>query len=310
MSESLTGDALEAREAGSERSPGGREGFEGSLGVADDGREAAPVRPPKQERSRRTLDRIAVAALELFQESGVEGTTVSDIVQQAETSVGSFYARFPGKDDLVRYLRDEFRVEVLARWDAELESVDWANLPLEGRVDEAVGLLALAFQGDWRLSRVLGGEGSPRVEGAWWAGEFRTHVLATLSPLLLVRGAGMPQPPPLRSVETGYRMVAGALRDAVEAEGAGEMREGSSLLATLAPELARAWTAYLGAGGASEAYPPGEVKEVEAVEEPEGAVERTRAHELEPGPDTGPETGSGPEPGAVPPEVDFFDPWG
>ena len=39
-----------------------------------------PVRPPKQARSQRTLDRIALAALDLMEEGGVENATVAGIV--------------------------------------------------------------------------------------------------------------------------------------------------------------------------------------------------------------------------------------
>jgi hypothetical protein len=98
--------------------PVGGEGASESGAKAFEGEADKPgVRPPKQERSRKTLERIVAAALELLQESGVEGTTVSDIVDRANTSVGSFYARFKGKDDLLRYLRDRFQDEVLDRWD-------------------------------------------------------------------------------------------------------------------------------------------------------------------------------------------------
>ena len=72
-------------------------------------------RPPKQDRSRLTLDRIAGAALELMEEVGVEGATVAAIVKRAGASVGSFYARFPGKEDLVRYLQDRVWAEARER---------------------------------------------------------------------------------------------------------------------------------------------------------------------------------------------------
>ena len=64
----------------------------------------AATRLPKQHRSRRTLQRIARAALELIAQNGVEGTTVGAIVRRAGSSVGSFYARFDGKGDLLLYL--------------------------------------------------------------------------------------------------------------------------------------------------------------------------------------------------------------
>ncbi len=246
------------------------------------------LRPPKQERSRRTLDRIVAAALELLRESGVEGTTVSAIVKRASTSVGSFYARFSGKDELVRYLRDRFRGEVLARWDAGAEAVDWPSLPLSARVREAVALLARAYGEDWILGRVLdGGSGRPGEEGGWWALEFRQHVLVTLSQALLVPEDEVLHPRPEVALETGFRMVAGALRDAVEVDSAMGKKAAPDALGYLARELAGAWTAYLEAGPAG-VDQEGE-KEVAAAPEPPAEPEA---------------------PGGEAPEADFFDPWG
>ena len=74
------------------------------------------LREPKQLRSRRTLRRITEAALELIAETGVEGTTVHDIVERAGSSVGSFYARFGGKDDLLAYLDERIWETVELRW--------------------------------------------------------------------------------------------------------------------------------------------------------------------------------------------------
>ena len=253
--------------------------------------DGAGVRPPKQERSRKTLDRIVTAALELFRESGVEGTTVSGIVDRAETSVGSFYARFSGKDELVRFLRNRYRSDVLARWDLGVEVVGWSGLPLGDRVREAVALLVRAYVGDWTLGRVLdGGLGRPGEEGGWWSGDFRRHVLETLARALLVPGEEIPHPDPERALEIGYRMVAGAVRDAVEVGDDSKWKEGAGVLESLGPELARAWTAYLeaGLGGVVPAAAPQPPAEPTAPEPPHPPV----------------------TPAGEAPEADFFDPWG
>jgi AcrR family transcriptional regulator len=266
------------------------EGSSESGAKALEGEADAPgVRPPKQERSRKTLERIVAAALELLQESGVEGTTVSDIVERANTSVGSFYARFKGKDDLLGYLRDRFQDEVLDRWDQGVETVEWAALPLGARVAEAVGLLVEAFRKDWRLSQVLWGV---EEEGGWWAREFRKHALGTLVPALVVRPEELAHGNPAQAVEVGYGMAAGAIRDAVEVDRDGAKDDGPGGFASLAPELARAWTAYL------ESWQPEPAAEAE--EEP-GLELAAEAEEKA--------TAPVPRP-ATPTEVDFFDPWG
>ena len=55
--------------------------------------------PKKVGRS--TKGRIVAAAWRLFYEQGYDSTTVEDIVFESETSKGSFYHYFSGKDDLL-----------------------------------------------------------------------------------------------------------------------------------------------------------------------------------------------------------------
>ena len=50
---------------------------------------------------RSTKGRIVAAAWRLFYEQGYDSTTVEDIVFESETSKGSFYHYFSGKDDLL-----------------------------------------------------------------------------------------------------------------------------------------------------------------------------------------------------------------
>ncbi|MGM0670184.1 MAG: TetR/AcrR family transcriptional regulator, partial [Gemmatimonadota bacterium] len=97
------------------------------------------LRPPKQDRSQETLDRISRAALELMAERGVEGATIASIVARAEASVGSFYARFPSKDDLVRYLRDRVWTEARERWDQALTAESWSGRSTREVVEGVVG---------------------------------------------------------------------------------------------------------------------------------------------------------------------------
>ena len=80
----------------------------------------AAARSPKQHRSRRTLQRITRAALELVGQNGVEGTTVGAITRRAGSSVGSFYARFDGKGDLLRYLDERIWETVEQQWSETL----------------------------------------------------------------------------------------------------------------------------------------------------------------------------------------------
>ena len=54
-----------------------------------------------RKNARNTKGRIISAAWRLFYEQGYEDTTVEDIVFESETSKGSFYHYFDGKDALL-----------------------------------------------------------------------------------------------------------------------------------------------------------------------------------------------------------------
>lgn len=82
------------------------------------------VREPQQERSRKTLQRIVDASHALLETGGTDALTVGGIAKRARTSVGSFYARFDGKDELSRYLGEFALGEVIAAWEEGLAGLD------------------------------------------------------------------------------------------------------------------------------------------------------------------------------------------
>ena len=77
--------------------------------------------------ARNTKARIVNAAWKLFYEQGYEDTTVEDIIFESETSKGSFYHYFDGKDALLSSLSvlfDERYEELMRRDDLPENSVD------------------------------------------------------------------------------------------------------------------------------------------------------------------------------------------
>ncbi len=210
-------------------------------------------RPPRQGRSRKTLDRIAVAALQLIEAGGPEAATVAAVVERAGSSIGSFYARFPGREDLLRYLQDRVGTEARERWDQAFSALDWPALSLHGVVEEVVGLLVRSHRADYNQRRVLGRVRNQDGEGGNVVRAFDDHVLGTVTPVFLARRHEMSHPDPEWAVELGYRMVVLTIQDVIE-RGEDEGRPGPGgvgpvrSLEAVAPELARAWAAYLTSG--------------------------------------------------------------
>ena len=99
---------------------------------------------------RNTKARIVSAAWKLFYEQGYEDTTVEDIVFESETSKGSFYHYFDGKDALLGSLSvlfDEKYEELRPQLDPQADAVDtlvFLNQELFAMIDNSVSLELLA----------------------------------------------------------------------------------------------------------------------------------------------------------------------
>ena len=81
----------------------------------------------KKRSAKNTKGRIVSAAWQLFYRYGYDNTTIDDIVEAANTSKGSFYHYFDGKDALLSslsYLFDE-------KYEELMETMDLALSPIE-----------------------------------------------------------------------------------------------------------------------------------------------------------------------------------
>ena len=168
---------------------------------------ATYLREPKQSRSRRTLQRITRASLELIAENGVDGTTVNAIVRRAGSSVGSFYARFNGKDDLLVYLDERIWEAAEVRWD-EATGEGWEDRAVPEVVS---GLARLYAELDLMhraardsLAQAMRGPGAGPSEAAV---RFKAKILADARRILLDRSGAITHPAPELAVETTCRSL-------------------------------------------------------------------------------------------------------
>jgi AcrR family transcriptional regulator len=90
--------------------------------------------------------RIVTAAWELFREKGYEATTVDDIIRLSETSKGTFYYYFTGKDAMLETLStvlDEEYEKLRVEMPAEMNSFDkllFMNARMHSLVEETVNV--------------------------------------------------------------------------------------------------------------------------------------------------------------------------
>ena len=106
---------------------------------------------------RNTKGRIVAAAWKLFYEQGYDDTTIEDIIAESNTSKGSFYHYFEGKDALLGSLSmvfDEKYEQLQAAMDPDMDAVEallYLNRELFLMIENTVSLELLA----WLLSSQL-----------------------------------------------------------------------------------------------------------------------------------------------------------
>jgi AcrR family transcriptional regulator len=99
------------------------------------------VRAPAQTRARETLERIIAAAQRLLRKQRFEDITIAEIVAEADTSTGSFYARFGSKEALLPYLYDAYNADTAAATADVDKRGDLQARTLRGAVAALIGVL-------------------------------------------------------------------------------------------------------------------------------------------------------------------------
>jgi AcrR family transcriptional regulator len=95
----------------------------------------------RQKATQATKQRIAEAALALFVEKGVDGTTTRDIATKAEISEGAMYRHFESKETLA----DDLFLEEFKPFSKALAQLQAMDAPLAEKVDHMVRYVYQAF---------------------------------------------------------------------------------------------------------------------------------------------------------------------
>jgi AcrR family transcriptional regulator len=210
---------------------------------------------PKQTRSKKTLERILSSARTLMASEGVDSVGITEIVAHANSSVGSFYARFDGKEDLVRHLHERLWTEANGRWEAGLSR--WRqDAPAQDRVNQLVELIQDAVGPDHglraSLTRVLDEGG--RIAQTSFDDRVVADALALLADETEIR-----HPVPPTGIALGVRFTLAAFRDGTSVTRDDALQNG----AALTTELGVALRGYWGVGRLVQVGPRSEDTQVE-----------------------------------------------
>ncbi len=91
------------------------------------------IRRPQQDRSRRSLEQILAAGIEMLARKGYDGFSIEAVSRRSGVSIGSIYQRFPSKAVLFAALQER----ILAQIDAGNDLL-FAQIPAAALVDSAI----------------------------------------------------------------------------------------------------------------------------------------------------------------------------
>jgi len=66
----------------------------------------------RERKKEETKERIFNAAMKLFKARGFEETTIEEITEKADVAKGTFFNYFPRKEEVLRYLSEQWLEEV------------------------------------------------------------------------------------------------------------------------------------------------------------------------------------------------------
>lgn len=158
------------------------------------------VKPPLQARSHRTLERILDAAEALLVERDAEVITVAMVASRAKSSVGSLYARFAGKDALLRSVFERFLDQADATAARTLEPEMWLDASLETVFERTLAFTIAVFEERRKLIAALTihAAQSPDMRGI--VERLGTTIAERFHQLLCARGVEIAHPDPAQAI--------------------------------------------------------------------------------------------------------------
>ena len=202
------------------------------------------IRPPRQARTQRSLERLLDAAEALLRDKGFDDMHIAEIARRAETSVASFYRRFRDKDALLHALHERHCEEAFATADDVLHEDRWRGAEIREILSRVFPFVIETLKRHQALERaifqrMLSDESMrQRMSG------LRRHVMNRVSTLLLARSHEINHSNPRLAVSFGVGQ-AGALLTEYYTLDARESEIVSTSDQQIAEELTHSLCSYL-----------------------------------------------------------------
>jgi AcrR family transcriptional regulator len=207
-------------------------------------RSTLAYKPPRQQRSHESLERILDAAESLIRERGFDNMTIAEVVLRSGSSVGSIYARFGNKIGLLRAVQLRYHARVQNDIFAAFSGDHPRDESLEEAVARIVSVLSRHVLNEPELFRafVLQAvfDAGVRVQGERTNAQRRDKVVE----VLMAHRAEIRHPDPERAARWFYSACMAGLRERITFGQRAELSGGFSD-EELIPEMTRMVSSYL-----------------------------------------------------------------
>jgi AcrR family transcriptional regulator len=162
--------------------------------------------PPKQRRSRESLERVLKAARELLEEGGYEALSMEELAQRADVNVSSIYARLGSKQGVLYAVHAELLAE-LADEDRAFGTDIGSDATPEDVIAGTIAELAALFRRHERLLRVFMIQGDVDEEILRRAAPANAATADAFERRLLTRRHAITHPDPELAADICFRIV-------------------------------------------------------------------------------------------------------
>ena len=178
---------------------------------------SAGLRPPRQGRSKASLDRVLAAGAEVLVAGGYAAFTINEVARRAGASTGLIYARFEHKAALFEAVLVREVTRMVTEENAAIEALAQRQVPTADLIEGIVRILADVAHNEAPLTRAF-------MERTTLDPSLMLHVktLRTapkrIAALLVERGADLDRDDPERAADMAFWIATSALERRVHTD--------------------------------------------------------------------------------------------
>lgn len=202
---------------------------------------------PQQERSRRTLERLLDAGIEVLSEESLQSATAARIAARAGYTVGAFYSRFPSKEAMWVALVQRVGEHMRLKFDP-LDALDPEEVRLRGAVEAVVNQFVSMYTDHSSLMIAVRRPAHVQPELAGTIRQLNEETLQRLARILGQWKDEVTHPNPKRAIDIALLMMATTLREYLLQDVSRLTSDRPISTKALAREVADSTCAYLTAG--------------------------------------------------------------